>query len=145
AITRLLDMGIEPYLVASSVEAILAQRLVRVICPNCKEADGTDPEVLTAVMSLAGLKELPRAYRGRGCSKCRFTGFHGRTAITELLILSEKIREMTISRRHSNEIDAQARSEGMTSLFLSGIDKICQGITTYDEVLRTTKGTVIVD
>jgi type II secretory ATPase GspE/PulE/Tfp pilus assembly ATPase PilB-like protein len=145
AITRLLDMGIEPYLAASSIEAILAQRLVRVLCPNCKEPYLPNPEVATAIKSLTGLDELPTAYRGRGCSKCRFTGFHGRTAIAELLLLSEKIRQMTINRRHSNEIDAQAQSEGMSSLFLSGVDKVHQGITTYEEVLRATKGTVLVD
>jgi type II secretory ATPase GspE/PulE/Tfp pilus assembly ATPase PilB-like protein len=145
AITRLLDMGIEPYLIASSVEAILAQRLVRVICPHCKERHEPDPEILTAVRSLASRDGLPTACRGRGCSKCRFTGYHGRTAIAELLVLSDKIREITISRRHANEIDAQARKEGMTSLFQSGIDKVHQGITTYEEVLRATKGTVLTD
>jgi len=145
AVTRLLDMGIEPYLVASSVEAILAQRLVRVICPNCKEPHEPDPEVATAVRSLTGLDELPTTYRGRGCSKCRFTGFHGRTAITELLVLSDRIRELTISRRHANEIDAQARREGMTSLMLSGLDKTHSGVTTYEEVLRATKGTVLME
>jgi type II secretory ATPase GspE/PulE/Tfp pilus assembly ATPase PilB-like protein len=145
AITRLLDMGIEPYLAASSIEAILAQRLVRVICPNCKESHVPDPEVATAIKSLARLNELPAVYRGRGCSKCRFTGYQGRTAIAELLLLSENIREMTISRRHANEIDAQARREGMTSLFLGGVAKAHRGITTYEEVLRATKGTVLMD
>jgi general secretion pathway protein E/type IV pilus assembly protein PilB len=145
AITRLLDMGIEPYLIASSVEAILAQRLVRVICPNCKQPHEPDPEVATAVKSLTGLHELPTTYRGRGCSKCRFTGFHGRTAITELLVLSDRIRELTISRRHANEVDAQARREGMTSLMLSGLEKAHSGVTTYEEVLRATKGTVLME
>jgi len=145
AITRLLDMGIEPYLAASSIEAILAQRLVRVICPKCREPYEPDPEVVTAVKSLAQLNKLPKVYHGRGCSKCRFTGYKGRTAIAELLLLSENIRKLTISRRHANEIDALARKEGMTSLFFSGVDKVHQGITTYEEVLRTTKGTVITD
>jgi general secretion pathway protein E/type IV pilus assembly protein PilB len=140
AITRLLDMGIEPYLIASSIDAILAQRLVRVICSNCKEPYEPEPEVATAIKSLTGLNRLDKLCHGRGCSKCRFTGYHGRTVITELLLLSEKIREMTISRRHSGEIDGQARSEGMTSLFFSGMDKVKRGITTYEEVLRVTKG-----
>lgn len=145
AITRLLDMGIEPYLAASSIEAILAQRLVRVICPHCKEIAEPDPEVMTAVKSLTQSNELPMVYRGRGCPKCRFTGFHGRTAIAELLFLSDVIRDMTISRIHANEIDAQARREGMISLFQAGIEKVRQGVTTYEEVLRATKGTVLVD
>jgi general secretion pathway protein E len=145
AITRLLDMGIEPYLAASSIEAILAQRLVRVICPNCKEPYEPEPEVVTAIKSLSRLDNLPKVYRGRGCVKCRFTGFQGRTAIAELLLLSDNIREMTISRRHANEIDARARSEGMTSLFFAGMEKVRQGITTYEEVLKATKGTVLTD
>ena len=143
AVTRLLDMGIEPYLLASSVEAILAQRLVRVICTHCKEPCDPDLETATALKSLIGCNELPTTYHGRGCSKCRFTGYHGRTIITELLVLSETIREMTISRRHASDIEAQACREGMTSLFDSGLVKIHQGITTYEEVLKATKGTVI--
>lgn len=145
AITRLLDMGIEPYLAASSIEAILAQRLVRVICLGCREPHKPDPEVATAIRSLSGLDELPVVYKGRGCAKCRFTGYQGRTAITELLLLSENIRDLTISRRHSSEIDAQACNEGMTSLFQSGLDKVHRGITTYEEVLKATKGTVLMD
>ncbi|MCX5637744.1 MAG: GspE/PulE family protein [Planctomycetota bacterium] len=145
AITRLLDMGIEPYLMASSVEAILAQRLVRVICPDCKEPHEPDPEIVTAIKSLARLDELPVVYHGRGCPKCRFSGYSGRTAIAELLLLSENIREMTISKRHASEIDAQACREGMTSLFFSGLAKVHQGITTYEEVLRATKGMVMLD
>ncbi|MHC4215338.1 MAG: GspE/PulE family protein [Planctomycetota bacterium] len=145
AVTRLLDMGIEPYLAASSIEAILAQRLVRVICPHCKEPYEPESEAATAIMSMAQLDKLPRAYRGIGCAKCRFTGFHGRTAITELLILSDEIRRMTISRRHSNEIDAQAHAEGMSGLFQSGLEKIRNAITTYEEILRVTKGTVVMD
>jgi type II secretory ATPase GspE/PulE/Tfp pilus assembly ATPase PilB-like protein len=145
AITRLLDMGIEPYLAASSIEAILAQRLVRVICANCKESYEPSDEVATAIKSLVPLKELPMVYHGRGCSKCRFTGYQGRTAIAEVLLLSEKIRKITISRSHASEIDAQARREGMTSLFLAGVNKVHQGITTYEEVLKATRGAVIVD
>jgi general secretion pathway protein E len=145
AITRLLDMGIEPYLAASSIEAILAQRLVRVICPDCKEPYEPESEIATAIQSMVSMEQLPVVYRGRGCAKCRFTGYQGRTAIAELLLLSDEIREMTITRKHSNEIDAQARREGMTSLFLSGVDKARQGITTYEEVLKATKGAVLMD
>jgi len=145
AITRLLDMGIEAFLAASSIDAILAQRLVRVICPNCKESYQPDPEIATAIKSLLRTDHLPQSYHGRGCPKCRFTGYHGRTVITELLLLSEAIRNMTISRRHSNEIDAQARKEGMTSLFQSGLEKVKQAITTYDDVLRVTKGSAAIN
>jgi len=145
AITRLLDMGIEPYLIASSVEAVLAQRLVRVICPNCKKPHEPDSETVTAIKSLLACDSLAATYRGQGCSKCRFTGYHGRIAIAELLMLSESIREMTLSRTHSEQIDSQARHEGMTSLFISGIKKVAEGITTYEEVLRVTKGAVLME
>lgn len=140
AITRLLDMGIEPFLAASSIDAILAQRLVRVICPHCKEPYELESEIATAIKAISHKNNIETFYHGRGCAKCRFTGFHGRTAITELIVLSDRIREMTIARKHSNEIDSQAKKEGMTSLFQSGIDKVREEITTYQEVLRVTKG-----
>ena len=145
AITRLLDMGIEPYLAASSIEAILAQRLVRVICANCKERYEPDSEVVTAIKSLTQVDTLPVVYHGRGCAKCRFTGYHGRTVIAELLLVSESIRKITISRRPANEINALANKEGMTSLFLGGVQKVHKGITTYEEILRATTGTVVMD
>jgi type II secretory ATPase GspE/PulE/Tfp pilus assembly ATPase PilB-like protein len=140
AITRLLDMGIEPFLAASSIDAILAQRLVRIICQHCKEPYKLEPEIATAIKAISHGNNIETFYHGRGCAKCRFTGFHGRTAITELMVLSDKIREMTIERKHSNEIDAQAKKEGMTSLFECGIDKVRQGLTTCQEILRVTKG-----
>lgn len=140
AITRLLDMGIEPFLAASSIDAILAQRLVRVICPQCREPYGLEPELATAIKAILHKNNIETFYHGRGCAKCRFTGFHGRTAITELIVLSDRIREMTIARKHSNEIDSQAKKDGMISLFQCGIDKVREGITTYQEVLRVTKG-----
>ncbi len=145
AITRLLDMGIEPFLAASSIDAILAQRLVRVICPDCKERCELEPETATAIKAMTQTDKLHPSYHGRGCSKCRFTGFHGRTIITELLVLSETIRQMTIDRKHSNHIDSQACSEGMVSLFKNGLEKVAQQITTYQEILRVTKGTVITE
>ena len=140
AITRLLDMGIEPFLAASSIDAIMAQRLVRVICPHCKEPYQLESEIATAIKAILHKNNIETFYHGRGCAKCRFTGFHGRTAITELIVLSDRIREMTIERKHSNEIDSQAKKDGMNSLFQSGIDKVREGITTYQEVLRVTKG-----
>lgn len=145
AITRLLDMGIEPFLAASSIDAILAQRLVRVICPHCKEPYTPGSEIATAIKAISHKNNIEIFFHGRGCAKCRFTGFHGRTAITELIVLSDRIREMTIARKHSNEIDSQAKKDGMKSLFQCGMDKIRQGITTYQEVLRVTKGGAIFD
>jgi type II secretory ATPase GspE/PulE/Tfp pilus assembly ATPase PilB-like protein len=145
AITRLQDMGIEPYLAASSIEAILAQRLVRVICPECKEPDTPEPEIATAIKSMMNLTELPISHKGRGCSKCRFTGYHGRTIITEMMVVSEQIRKMTVNRRHAPEIHETAEKEGMTPLFQCGIQKVHDGITTYDEILRVTDGTILTE
>ena len=142
ALTRLMDMGIEPYLAASSIEAILAQRLVRVICPHCKRPYVPSGEVAAAIRSLTGMETLAKAYHGSGCRKCRFSGYHGRTVITELMIMTEEIRQLTIQHSHASEINAQARRQGMKSLLLSGIEKAHQGITTYEEILRTTEGTV---
>jgi len=142
AVARLLDMGIEPFLIASSVEGILSQRLVRVICPHCKEECTPSVEIQVAVKSLMNDQSLPTVYRGRGCAKCRFTGYHGRTVIHELLVMSETIRNMTIDKRHAGDIEAQAFKEGMVSLVRCGIQKVHQGITTYEEVLRATKGLV---
>jgi type II secretory ATPase GspE/PulE/Tfp pilus assembly ATPase PilB-like protein len=145
AITRLLDMGIEPYLVASSVEAVLAQRLVRVNCPHCREPYSPEPDVAAAAQSMSTSHEPIVAYRGRGCAKCRFTGYHGRTIITELLVLSDRIRELTVTRRHASEIDNCARQQGMTSLLQSGLAKVQAGITTYEEIFKATKGSVLAE
>jgi type II secretory ATPase GspE/PulE/Tfp pilus assembly ATPase PilB-like protein len=145
AITRLLDMGIEPFLAASSIDAIMAQRLVRVICPNCKEPHKPEPEMMTVIKAMGHIDKVDTFFHGRGCSKCRFTGFQGRTAVTELLIMSDAIREMTVTRKHSNDIDSQARAEGMKSLFQNGINKVREGITTYQEIIRITKGTVLTE
>jgi len=145
AMTRLLDMGIEPYLVASSVEAILAQRLVRVICQNCKEECKLNTDTLCATGSSTKQDELSVVYHGRGCSMCRFTGFRGRTAITELLVMTDRLRRLVMDKSHADEIAAQASREGTVSLFQAGMEKVRQGVTTYDEILRVTKGAVIVD
>lgn len=145
AITRLLDMGIEPYLAASSIEAILAQRLVRMICSDCKAPYVLEPEIATAVKSLMDLNELPATYHGVGCSKCRFSGYQGRTVITELMLMSEEIRQLTIQRCHAKKIENQACREGMKTLFASGIDKVHQEISTYEEILRVTTGNIMLE
>ena len=138
AITRLLDMGVEPFLTASSIEAILAQRLVRMICPHCKESCDAPDEIKIAVKSITHSDKIESFYHGKGCSKCHFTGYLGRTAITEMLTFSQSIRQMTIDRRDSSEINAQARKEGMSTLFEAGLRKVRQAITTYQEVVRVT-------
>ncbi len=146
--TRLLDIGIEPFLVASSVEAFIAQRLVRVICPKCKEEDTTrSAEIKLQIIKemshqseFANLKESDiHFYRGRGCQTCNFTGFRGRTAIYEILVVNKAIRELILKKASSDRIREEAIKQGMKLLRLSGWKKVISGITTVDEVMRVTQ------
>jgi len=130
AITRLIDMGIEPFMVASSLAGILAQRLVRVICPSCKES--YHPE-----QTLPGLPET--LYRGRGCDRCFGQGALGRTGIYELLPVDAELCSMITRRASSGEIKAYALSRGMRTLRDDGMAKVAAGITTLEEVLRVTQ------
>ena len=135
ALTRLIDMRAEPFLVSSTIIAVLAQRLVRVICPKCKEKHTPSEEVLKDL----GLKEKVAFYKGKGCNTCKKTGFSGRIGIFELLILDEDIRKMIVAKKSSDEIRKRAIAKGMSTLFANGIAKAKSGITTVEEVLRTTK------
>jgi type II secretion system protein E len=140
-ITRLLDIGVEPYLVASSVEAFIAQRLVRVICPKCKEEDRTLPDSLrkqiAQELNLSSTDEV-KFYRGKGCEYCNFTGFYGRTAIYEILLVDEAIKELILKRASANQIKKAATSRGMRTLRQDGWQKIIAGITTPEEVMKVT-------
>lgn len=135
AITRMIDIGIQPFLVASSVIAILAQRLVRVVCSKCKTPDKPpDAEIKSAGITpeqLAGATFT----RGKGCSHCSQTGFRGRRAIFETLRMTSLMRELTFNRAPAQEIRRKARAQGMHSLLEDGILKALKGITTLDEVL----------
>ncbi len=133
AITRLLDMGIEPYKIASSVRCVVSQRLVRTICRHCKEPAETDREILDALP--VGHGDLDTTWRGKGCRYCFHTGYRGRTAIAEVLEWSDAIRRKVIERASSHEIARVATEEGMTLLFHDGLAKVKQGETTLDEVL----------
>jgi type II secretion system protein E len=135
AITRLLDMGIEPFLVSSSVEALIAQRLVRTICTACKEEYRPDPELLREVGFPVG-EGKTKFYRGRGCEECRFTGFKGRTGIYEVLVMHENIRPLIIEHATSSAIKQTAAANGMKTLRDDGWLKVKQGITTVEEVGR---------
>lgn len=139
-VARLLDIGIEPYLVASSVECFIAQRLVRLICPQCKHEVSLKKEVLQELQAqeaedLAGLK----FYEGKGCEFCKFTGYRGRTGIYEFLLLSEHIRDLVIRRVSTSEIKRVAVSEGMHTLRQDGWEKVKAGLTTPSEVIRVTQ------
>ncbi|MEK7707141.1 MAG: ATPase, T2SS/T4P/T4SS family [Verrucomicrobiota bacterium] len=139
AFTRLIDMGIEPFLVASSVEAIMAQRLVRTICPACKTEQKIEPSYLKKI----GFPEdeIPTAkfYHGAGCEDCRQLGYQGRLAIYELLVLNEALRPLILSRASSTTIAARAVEQGMRTLRIDGWNKVRAGITTVEEVLRVTQ------
>ncbi|MFA6281167.1 MAG: GspE/PulE family protein [Candidatus Omnitrophota bacterium] len=141
AITRLLDMGIEPFLVSSSLECLIAQRLVRLICQKCKTplAEDKQKEIIAQIQNGQTPKIDTPIYEGKGCQECRFTGFKGRTAIYEILPVTEKIREMVLKHESSQKIKQQAIALGMVTLRNDGIRKVLQGLTTYPEVLRVTQ------
>jgi type IV pilus assembly protein PilB len=137
-IGRFINMGVEPYNFVSALNCILAQRLVRVICPNCKKAKRYSSEELKeAGLDPAVWASIPLA-EGVGCLECSGTGFHGRTAICELLDLTDRIREMIVDRRPTSEIKRVAREEGMITLRESGLAKIRAGITTLKEINKVT-------
>jgi type IV pilus assembly protein PilB len=135
---RFLNMGVEPYNFVSALNCILAQRLVRVICPHCRQRVTYDDDYLReSGLDIDEWRSFP-FYEGRGCMECSGTGFRGRTAIHELLDLSERIREMILERRATSEIKRVAREDGMTFLRESALDRIRQGITTLREVNKVT-------
>jgi len=138
AITRLVDMGVEPFLVASSVIGVLAQRLVRSLCDQCKERYTVTPEVLAALE----LKETPKhatPARPKGCEECKQTGYRGRTGVFELLEMTEAMRELTIHKASSAKLLSQATRDGMVTLRQAGVTKVLEGITSLEEVLRVTE------
>ncbi len=139
AVTRLIDMGIEPFLVTSSVIAIMAQRLVRVLCPKCKEHYTPDDESLANLgVDKRRLEEHP-VYRKMGCAACMNTGYRGRTAIFEILILDDPIKRLILKTSDSNQINDEAMKRGMTNLLHDGAQKVLEGITTIEEVFRVTR------
>jgi type IV pilus assembly protein PilB len=135
AITRLADIGVQPFLVASSVIAIMAQRLVRIICPKCKEADRPPTSELKAVGLTPDRIATANFQRGRGCTYCHHTGYRGRKGIFELLRMNASMREMTFNREPTQTIRRQARLLGMRTLLEDGVAKAVAGITTLEEVL----------
>ena len=139
AITRLIDMGIEPFLVSSSVEALLAQRLVRTICKACKEEYKPEKEFLHEVGFPAAEIGKVKFCRGRGCEECRFTGFKGRSAIYEILVMSEALRPLILERASSSAIKQAAIARGMKTLRDDGWEKVRLGMTTVEEVGRVTQ------
>ncbi|RMG04020.1 MAG: type II secretion system protein GspE [Nitrospirae bacterium] len=136
AITRLIDMGVEGYLLASTLRGILAQRLVRQICPECKEVDH---DTLPEERMLLNIPQDITLYRGSGCEHCAGTGFYGRTGIFELLTIDEDLRKLISKDTDSATIRKAARSSGMRTLSEDGAKKVMQGVTTISEVIRVTQ------
>lgn len=138
AATRLIDMGIEPFLVASSVVAVLAQRLVRRVCKDCRQAYHPDDEELIR-LGIVPPKTPPTFYRGTGCAACSQTGYRGRTGIYELLVMDDEVRRLIGAKADSTAIKQAAISKGMITLKDDGADKVFHGITTTEEVMRITQ------
>ncbi len=143
AVTRLVDMGIEPFLVSSSLTGVLAQRLVRLLCPHCKEAYvPTDEELAELGISRERLPD-GRLYRKKGCPACAETGYLGRTGIYELLCVDEEIQNLILKGADANVIRKAAIRNGMTTLRMDGTDKVVAGLTTIQEVARVSQDTVV--
>ena len=140
AVTRLIDMGVKPFLVASSIQAIMAQRLVRVICPECKQqTQDFDPRLLRTLGFTPEEVENGTFYRGKGCGACNGSGYHGRQGIFELLELDNALRELAFKRAPLTQLRRAAISTGMRTLLQDGRDKIRAGITTPEELVRITQ------
>ena len=139
-ISRLLNMGIEPFLVSASVILIAAQRLVRKICPHCKEEDGIPPTALIKIGFSEEEANTIKCYKGKGCTVCNGSGYKGRIGLYEVMALKNEIRELVLEGASADEIKNTAVKLGMKTLRMSGITKIKEGITSAEEVLRATFG-----
>ncbi|MDQ3941052.1 MAG: Flp pilus assembly complex ATPase component TadA [Actinomycetota bacterium] len=137
ALTRLVEMGIEPFLVASSLDSVLAQRLARKLCPKCKQSYvPTEEELVTAKFPFDPQEELPTLNRAKGCTSCGKTGYKGRMAIHEVMALSEDLERLAAERASAEEIGKVARAQGMLTLRQDGLEKVRQGSTSIEEILR---------
>lgn len=137
AITRLTEMGIEPFLVGSAVDSVLAQRLARKLCDRCKQPyEVTEEEIKLAGFPIPAHRDLPMVYKPVGCGTCAGTGYKGRMALHEVMAVSEEIERLAVKRASSHEIAEVARSQGMTTLRNDGWNKVLQGHTSIEEVLR---------
>jgi general secretion pathway protein E/type IV pilus assembly protein PilB len=139
AFTRLIDMGIEPFLVASSVEAVMAQRLVRTICSHCKTEQRVDADYLRRIGFPEDEIGTAKFWHGAGCEECRQQGYQGRKGIYELLLVSEAIRPLIMNRANATSIAQRAMEAGMRTLRTDGWNKVKGGVTTIEEVLRVTQ------
>lgn len=144
AVTRLLDMGIEPFLVSSSVLAIIAQRLVRTVCSQCRRPYTPTDEEMTK-LGIRKRQEGLEFFRGLGCDDCMQTGYRGRSGIYEILIIDDEVRQMILNKTDANTIKTRAMGKGMRLLRQDGARKVLMGITTTEEILRVTQEEVALD
>lgn len=137
AIARLIDMGVEPFLITSSLIGVLGQRLIVKICPYCKESYSAEEDILKTI----GIKGKILLHRGKGCGECRSTGYLGREGLFELLIITEGIKKLIVEKATASEIKAQAIKEGFKTMREEGLLKVAEGVTTLEEVVRVTQET----
>jgi type IV pilus assembly protein PilB len=140
SVTRLINIGVEPYLISSAVNAILAQRLVRKICPGCKEPF-TPSDEMKEFLALQGFPDQ-QTYHGRGCDRCRKTGYAGRLGIYELLVMDDHLRDMVTRNPDVNQFRKLCRERGLVTLREDGLAKVMKGLTTVDEILRVTENAI---
>ena len=139
-VTRLLDMGVEDYLLTSTVIGVLAQRLVRTLCPACREPHDALPELVQEM----GLRKFAPTgpitlWKPRGCPECANTGYIGRVGIVEMLTMSDAVRSLVMRHATAGELRAQALADGMLTMYDDGLRKALKGVTTFEEVLRVTR------
>ena len=139
AITRLVDIGVEPFLISSSVLAVIAQRLVRVLCRECREAYDPDEGALRSVKMTRDMLKNATIYRAKGCDNCFQTGYKGRVAISEILVMESRLKKLVLETFDSNQIKDEALNQNMETLRMDGVKKIIRGVTTVSEVLRVTQ------
>lgn len=135
AVARLIDMGVEPFLITSSLVGIVSQRLIRKVCPYCKEGYRDSSDILKEV----GIKEDVELVKGKGCNECRMTGYLGREGLFELLLITEGIKRLVIQKATASELKAQALRDGFKTMREEGIIKVIKGITTIEEAIRVTQ------
>ena len=142
AVTRLIDMGVEPFLISSALEGVLAQRLLRRICPACRTEYDVTPAIRNQIESLGHRKIEGKFYRGTGCEECRGTGYRGRIGIFELLPVTVEMRELILQKRSNAELKALAQKTMMT-MHQDALQKAGAGITTLEEILRVSSGDLL--
>ncbi|MGQ9661407.1 MAG: type II secretion system ATPase GspE [Kiritimatiellia bacterium] len=142
AVTRLLDIGVKPFLVASSLRAVMAQRLVRCVCDNCKEPHQPDERERKHLAPVTDQLATLQLFKGRGCRKCNLTGYYGRKGIFEIFVVTDDIQRMIFEKASAIELRSRARADGMRTLREDGLRKVVAGITTLDEVMSVTMGDI---